>query len=144
MGFGHYKYDESISGSSPYNERRNEYLAGLFVRQYKKLANKFYFFGELGAGYFGADEIDTYSLSNSQNEQKLNGLVLGISPGVSYDIYKKLHVELSVPSMLSLLSTTNKITSGSNSSSEQQFSFNTNFSQNSFLNSIGLGFTFIF
>lgn len=143
-GYSHYKYNYISTGTAYYrNQKGDNYNAGLFAKQYKKLAKDFYFFGELGAGYIGSSETDVDMPVNITTKYKRNGGDLHLTPGISYRIYKKLNVELSVPRIVGIQYSVLKETSPGVDATENQFNLSSNISS-SFWNSLGLGFRFIF
>ncbi len=128
---------------SLYNTDGNAYNAGLFYRQYKKLARDFYFFGELGAGYVGSDNTDTEIATNSKTNSRKSGGELYLTPGLSYRVYKKLQLELLIPRIASLEYSVTKNTTPTNTNSKETgFWFNSSLSAN-LLNSVGIGFRFV-
>ncbi len=124
------------------NQKGNNYNAGLFARKYKKLLKDFYFFGEVGTGYFGSSETDIDMPGNVTTKYITNGGDLHITPGISYRIYKKLNVELSVPRIFSVQYSVQKETSAGINATDNRFSLNSNITS-SFLNSLGFGFRLI-
>ena len=74
------------------------YSVGFFYRKYKYLANNFYFFGELDGSYVHSKNIQRYYNNVSQNlDSKSNGVAISFIPGISYSVWKRMQVELSMP-----------------------------------------------
>lgn len=144
--YGQYSHIRDRNNFYPgylYNTDGNTYNAGIFLRQYKKLARDFYFFGEMGAGYVGADRTDTEIATNNKTTYRLSGGEFYLTPGLSYRIYKKLQLELLIPRIASLeYGVTKNTTPGNNNSKETDFNFNSSLSA-SLLNSVGIGFRFV-
>ncbi|MEO6253401.1 MAG: hypothetical protein ABIO79_08860 [Ferruginibacter sp.] len=140
--YGHGKFDNNYNGGGYSNTKLNRYNAGAFFRRYKKLVKDFYFFGELGAGYFGSNQTDVNFPGNNEINYTESGAELYLSPGISYRVFKKLHVELAIPQIAGLQYGVTKMTSQVRNSKQDQFQFNTNLNS-SFLNNLALGFRFI-
>ncbi len=141
IGYGHYYFKDSSNYYSKIKDDR--YNIGVFYRQYKRLAKDFYFFGELGGGYIGSNRTYVSGPGNVTTKYAQSGAGLSLTPGISYRIYKKLQVELSIPQIAGVQYAVIKTTSLVNNSKEDQFSFNTNLNS-SLLNNLGLGFRFVF
>lgn len=138
--YGHFKLENSNNFYSSTSEE--SYGAGVFIRQYKKIRKDFYFFGELGGGYFGANGSQTTPSPSVTTKYEQSGGNLYLSPGISYRIYKKLQVELAIPQIAAVSFSTQKNTAPASGSKENQFQFNTNLNS-SFLSNLGLGFRFV-
>ena len=138
--YGHFKINNSNNLYS--NTKEESYSAGVFIRQYKKIGKDFYFFGELGGGYLGANGSQTTTSPSVITKYEQSGGNLYLSPGISYRIYKKLQVELAIPQLAAVSYLTQKNTAPANGSKENLFQFNTNLNS-SFLSNLGLGFRFV-
>lgn len=127
-----------------FNTKNHTVSAGIFYRQYKNLAKKFYVFGEANLGYFGGTQKTTLnSIPSGINTQKINGAELGFTPGASYQICKKLQVELTLPSLLNFNYQTAKETSTVSTQSSKLNTFNANVNtQSGLLDNIAIGFKF--
>lgn len=111
------------------NESKSDQLsAGVFHRIYKPLSDNFYLFGQTTA---------MYSYGKTGSDGRRHTVDLSISPGLAYQISKKVHAELSLPRLLS--ASYSKWKNGAFSSSN--FSAAANLSHNPIEN-IGIGFTF--
>jgi hypothetical protein len=144
ISYSHFNYDNN-NGNIDYNVNSDRYNFDVFYRQYKKLAKDFYIFGELGGGYFGGNQTDTDIPSNNKTKYTESGVGLFLTPGISYRIYKKLHLELLLPQIAGVNYSVQKrssLTNIQNNSKQNQFSFNTNLNA-SLLSNLGLGFRFV-
>ena len=143
--YGQSDFDQNYNSNAFVNSRGNQYGIDIFYRQYKKLAKDFYFFGELGAGYFGSDQTDTDLPGNYITKYTSSGGRVYLTPGVAYRIYKKLQVELLVPGIAGASYTVDKKTVAANNalnSTQNRFGFNTSLNASFFYN-LSLGFKFV-
>lgn len=126
----------------------NQYTAGLFARKYKLLAKNFYFFGDVNAVYSQVNDKQEFPASSNYNPVKTNQKIISsaLSTGISYQVLKKMQMELIIPQIISLQYSTGKLDGGENSAYENQkkndFSIYSNLNANP-LNYLGLGFKFI-
>ena len=142
-GYGHGEFNNAYPGGSNFRDSKyDSYRFGLFARQYKKLAKDFYFFGELGTGYFGSNQTDVDMPVNFTTKYKGDGAEFYLAAGASYRVYKKLYVELSIPRVVNLQYAVKKETSPGQTIKENQLNLSTNLTSSIF-NSLGLGFRFI-
>jgi hypothetical protein len=144
--YSHYINDYVSSGLVNYNSNSDSYNFDVFYRVYKKLAKDFYFFGEMGAGYFGSNQTDINVPGNTnKTKYRTSGAELYLTPGIAYRIYKKLHVELVIPQIAGTsysVQKRNSLPVNLDDYKQNHFRFNTNLNS-SFLNNIGLGFKFV-
>jgi hypothetical protein len=131
------------------SNKTNLYNAGLFYRKYKSLAKGFYFFGELDGEYnYSKTTQGIFEIGNNAQRYTSNGGSVSFTPGVSYSIFKKMQIELSMPSMLSVsygtLKTETLTPSTASISTEKgnSFSASANFNS-SLLNNFAIGFKFL-
>jgi hypothetical protein len=141
-----YGRSENTTNSDPSNpsiDRYTSYSGGVFLRKYLVLGKNFYLFGQGDLGYTDYNQKSS-SLSNSFNQ---NGwrTALGFSPGISYALNKRFHLETSLSNLLNLSYekySTDVFSSGNqNSRVKRSFSFNSNASPFSNFN---IGFRFLF
>ena len=127
--------------SSSYNS--NIYSAGIFYRKYKQLSKSFYFFGQVDAyGFFGNDDN---TQSTFFNKNKRSGGSISLSPGIAYQLCKKIQMEASIPSIFNISYATTKWTSNNPQNYPQkssQFSVYSNLRGQS-LGWFSVGFRFI-
>ncbi len=86
----------------------NFYGIGIFYRKYKSLGKDFYLFGEAGAGYTYIDQKGTDNTGVLQLSQSGYSLRIYITPGIAYQVSKKLFLEISIPAVLSAQFTSSK------------------------------------
>lgn len=134
--------NENTSGVNSFTSKYNQYNAGVFYRQYRKLANRFYFFGEGGIGYFTSKQTDTNTPAINNVTRKSTGGQMYLTPGIAYQIGKKLQLELLIPNIVSANYSVNKTTSTGSNTKQDQFNINTNLNGLA-LNSAGIGFRFV-
>ncbi len=128
------------------SSKENQYQVGVFYRQYKKLAKDFYFFGQADVSAFFGKGTATYNLSTNNVTGKQTGGGLSVSTGISYAVLKKLHVELTLPNLVSLQFSNTKQTSSNPNARIQdsnQFSFNSALTSNNAIGNLGVGFRLI-
>lgn len=133
---------------SSYN-KSNSYTAGIFYRKYKSLMKGFYFFGELDAGYnYSKNTQGIFEIGNNAQRYTSNTGAIAFIPGISYSIFKKMQIELSMPSIVSVSYATLKTESLTPSAASistlkgNNFSANVNLNSN-LLNNFAIGFKFL-
>lgn len=115
---------------------------GIFYRGYKPLGNKFYFFGQADAKYAHSGYASGNRPLNFNNEA--NSVGLSFTPGISYEVLNKMHIELTLPNIFGIGRTESKISNNNEiSSSSKSFSANTSLNGNT-LNNLNLGFKLFF
>ena len=143
LGYGRSENTTNSDPTNPSIDRYTSYSGGIFLRKYLLLGKNFYLFGQGDLGYTDYNQKSS-SLSNSFNQ---NGwrTVLGFSPGISYALNKRFHLETSFSNLLNLSYEkyrTDLYSSGNQSSRvKRTFSFNSNASPFSNFN---IGFRFLF
>lgn len=86
-----------------YDQKRNSYGAGVFLRKYKPLSKNFYLFGEGNLMY----SHETYNYSSQYNngseyDSKENSIYLNITPGVAYSLTRSIQLEAGLQNLLSI------------------------------------------
>lgn len=71
--------------------------------QYHTLLKDFYFFTDAGGNipFYNQTTTNTYPSSTDITTTKQIGIQLYLTPGISYNLFKKLQLELSLPNFLS-------------------------------------------
>jgi hypothetical protein len=131
------------NGSTFVNTAFNLYSLGLFYRQYKKLAKDFYFFAETGGSYITSRQKNTDTLGVNLLIEKQSGGQLTLTPGISYKIYKKIHLEILIPNIATIQYAITKDDTPTENIRQKQFLFSTSLNSNP-LNFLGVGFRCIF
>ncbi len=140
--YGQGKSVNQYSSTSTYALKQSNYRAGIFYRKYKSLLKNFYFFGEANAGYTGGKQTATYPVAVNNTTQTYSGAELGLTPGFSYQVCKKMQLEILMPSFVGLQYATTKNTTQQNTIKGNSFSFNTSLNSGLF-NGLAAGFKFI-
>jgi len=78
----------------------NIYGAGFFLRNYKKIKNDFYGFLQGNLGYFYSRY--KFEQTGFGYENKQSGIAIALSPGLSYKISRKLHLEAGLRELASI------------------------------------------
>jgi len=91
----------SISSEQEYNvNSKNESKtkapsAGIFYRQYFPLSTKWYLFGNASVGYYDS-RSETKFNDQLTNKNSSKAIAAGITPGISFQASKRLHIETSL------------------------------------------------
>ena len=139
LGYSHTKYRQGPT-NIPNDQKSNGYSGNVFLRKYMGLGKNFYIYLEsaLGARYDKSDN----SPINLNNNYKTISVSLGVTPGISYAISKKLQIETGFNQLLSIgysHEKGNKNPSYSVPYKTNTFSVSTGFN-NSYFSSIFFGF----
>jgi Outer membrane protein beta-barrel domain len=140
-GYSSYKNENTV-GITTLTSTTDQYNFGVFYRQYKSLSRNFYFLGEAGIGYIGSKQTEKNTSVVNDVTRKNSGVQLYLSPGISYQVSKKLQLEILIPNIVNAGYSKNKITSQVNNSAQDNFYINTNLN-GSPLNNLAVGFRFI-
>lgn len=144
-GYGTAKSSDTYSNNSSNSSESSNTTAGVFYRKYKGLSKNFYFFGELNAGYTGYKqqyENKTAGIINTSTNTT-TGAELGVTPGISYQVLKKMQIEILMPSFAGIRYSVNKNT-GTNTTTQKGNSFQFNSSLNGgFINGLAVGFRLV-
>ena len=97
-----YSNSEAENSSLSNNYKNKSIGAGVFVRRYFPVANKFYLFGQVRLGYYNRDYNQTSMFSSETTQEDSWGLQAGIVPGLSYNVYKSLYLELGLNNLLQI------------------------------------------
>lgn len=144
-GYGQGKIEAVYPNSTSNISTTSNTAAGAFYRKYKTLGKSFYFFGEVNAGFRGYKQENENKVigATTTSTYTETGVELGLTPGLSYQLCKKMQLEVLMPSFAGLRYATTK-NSGTNVTTAKGnlFQFNTSLN-NSLLNSLALGFKFV-
>lgn len=129
-----------FTGAQFININVDAYNAGLFYRQYKMLAKDFYFFVQSDAAFIYSHQTDKDTAGSKIQDIKQHGGFISLTPGISYQIFKSVHLEITIPSIMNVQYAVTKSDAGKK---EREFSFNSSLNSNP-LNFLGVGFHYIF
>ena len=122
------------------------YNIGVFYREYKKLATDLYFFGQLDAAYLTSNQERDYSISVNDAKATQRGGILSLTPGLSYRVFKKMQLELTLPNILFIQYAVTKFdyeNPQEKDAKREQIYFSSNLNTNASLSWLGVGFRFI-
>ncbi len=139
-GFSNYRFRRVGFDSS--SSTSNSFNAALFYRKYKKLAKDFYFFGEATGGFGMSKQNNIPSNFPTEYNRKTISTYLSLTPGISYKVFKKMQLEVTLPNIIGAYYSKSKDVETSTSNSKgysTNFSLNTGLS-NQLLSSLSLGF----
>lgn len=139
-----YKVENDYSNSIFLNRKGTNFGFGLYARNYYQLAKKFYFFCELGATYLNGMQKYKDTTGLTLETIKQSGGKLSLTPGLCYNIWKKLQLEILIPDLITVQYLATKDQTTTQTSNRKQFLFNTSLSSlNNSLSVLGIGFHFI-
>jgi hypothetical protein len=87
---------------SQYRREVTVYGGGMFYRKYLPLGKAFYLFGEAGIDYAYASIRDDQGGNQIPYNEKQSTITLGLSPGISFAVNKKIHLEASINDILTM------------------------------------------
>lgn len=124
----------------------NRFDIGMFYREYKKLAKDFYFFSQVDGAFITANQTEHYKIASADVKATQRGGFISLTPGISYQVFKKMQLEMIIPNILSIQYLVTKLDSKVNqvtNSKQEQFLFYSNINNNTGLGFLGVGFRFI-
>jgi hypothetical protein len=148
IAIGYSSFSNKNNSVNPFKQDNNYYNISVFYRKYKSLGNGFSFFAEGGISYNNNKQKNDDSLHLNSYEQTQSGIGFYLTPGISYQVCKKLQLEILIPNIVYANYSVTKSHSTSQpnppqSSKTNSFSFNTSLSPSSSLGAFGVGFRFI-
>lgn len=118
------------------------FTGGLFYRAYRPISNKWYWFLQ-GNALYSNNKNTTDDLGTINDRTvKSNAVSLGVTPGISYQLTKRLQAELAINDLANLQFQQSKtLDAGNNELSKlNTVGFGTGFTSNGILGNISLGF----
>lgn len=145
LSYGYNKTSTQTSSES----KVTQYSVGGFYRKYSTLTTNFYFFVEGDASYnYSKNKQQVYYPSSPYVVTTIsNGGLVSFIPGISYNVWKRMQVELLMPNLASISYLHSKADyeytnpSSSSLNKSNTFSLNTNLNSN-LLSNFGIGFKF--
>ena len=146
LNFSPTKETNVYTGNDTVTTRSNHFDLGGFYREYKKLAKDFYFFGQVDAAAIIGNQTSSYKLFPGDVKVTQRGGSISLTPGISYQVFKKMQFEITIPNMLRMQYLITKVDSQNlrtKNSKSQQFLFYSNLTNNTSLGWLGVGFRFL-
>lgn len=140
-------YSSNNFNSSLFSPAKTKmYSAGIFYRKYKPILTRFYFFVEFNAAYSYSKNILEYYNTSQGLKSKSGGVNLSFIPGISYNVWRRMQMELALPNLASISYTRTKTIDSSlpPSTSPQKkdiYAAGVNLNSN-FLSNFAIGFKF--
>jgi hypothetical protein len=97
---GSYSSDNNSTYSSQF--KITYYNAGIFYRKYKMLLTNFYFCTEVKSSYSDTNNVEESYKGGQNLRSRSRGVTISLIPGISYAIWKRMQMELSIPSFVNL------------------------------------------
>jgi hypothetical protein len=139
-----YSKNESKNNSASATMKGNNYGAGIFARKYKNFKTNFYGFLQ-GNLEYGTGTTESKQANNSINENKSTRIGINLSPGLSYKISEKLHIEAGLREIaaVSYQKEINKDINQFTTNRSESNSISLSTSLNNFNSSLFFGFRFL-
>ena len=135
-----------FTGNDTVTTKYNRFEIGGFFREYKKLAKDFYFFGQVDGAAIIANQTSSYKLTSGGDVKVTQrGGFISLTPGISYHVFKKMQLEITIPNILSTQYLKTKFVSQNpqiKNSKSDQFMFYSNLNNNTSFSWLGVGFRF--
>lgn len=146
FSFSPIRQSNYLYGNDTANFMLNRFDLGLFFREYKKFAKDFYFFSQVDAAFTTANQIENFMISPGEIKVSERGGFISFTPGISYQVFKKMQLEITIPNVLRIKYLVTKLNSSMpqvKNSKQEEFLFYSNISNTSSLGFLGVGFRFI-
>ena len=146
FSFSPIKQTNYLNGNDTVGLNYNRFDVGAFFREYKKLAKDLYFFAQVDAAYITAKQTEDYKIAAGDVKASQKGGLISLTPGISYQVFKKMQLELTIPNILSMQYLVTKIDSQNpqvKNSKREQLLFYSNLNNNTSLSWLGVGFRFV-
>lgn len=140
------KQSNTINLSDTINTKFRQLGIGIYFREYKKIATDLYLFGQAEGSFFRANQTQEFKIAAGNINATRNQISIAITPGISYRIFKKLYMEISIPNMMGMQYVVTKFNSQVpqlKSYRNNQFGFYSNLNSNTALGFLGVGFRLI-
>lgn len=133
-------YNSTSSVTS--NSTGNILGAGFFYRKYFEIANRFYFYGEANALYSNGKIKSTNITSTvtTKDTTKQNNFNIGVSPGLTYRVFKNLHLDASLPNVANVFYSSSK---NNTMGKSESYGFQTSLSSQ-LLENMNIGLSLVF
>lgn len=140
------KQSNFYTGFDTTTTKLKSFNIGAFYREYRRLAKDFYFFSEISGAAIIANQTTSYMQTSGDVKSTQRGGFISITPGVSYPLFKKVQLEVTIPNILSMQYLVTRINSDNQqvkNSKDEQILFYSNLANTTPLGFLGVGFRFI-
>ncbi len=124
----------------------NQFNIGAFFREYKQLAKDFYFFAQVDGAFIMSNQKDNFEIAAGNVKTNRKGGFIALTPGISYQVFKKMQLELTIPNILGLQYFFTKVESETPQVKDfkrKEMLFYSNLNSDAALGWLGVGFRFI-
>ena len=91
-----------LHGQDTVNVNYDWVEVGGFLREYRRIAKDFYFFCQADAGVVVAKYMADYSYAADDVNFSQWGASISLTPGISYQAFRKMQIEITIPNALNL------------------------------------------
>jgi len=102
LGYAPNSNDNSDYEPNCYTEKQKTYTVGVYYRKYKRLLKPLYLFNEASVGFSYTHNKITDTAYSTPYIANAYGGNLSFSPGIAYRVFKRIDLELSIPSLVKL------------------------------------------
>ena len=120
--------------------------AGIFLREYKRLAKDLYVFGQGDVAYITAYQKEEYKISPYDIKASQRGGLIALTAGIAYQLLKKMQLEMTLPNILIMQYNRMKYSNEdpqAKDTKREHISFYSNLNNNTSLGWLGVGFRFL-
>ncbi len=142
VSYNSYKLNSNSNVIQTGSQNSKTKSIGTFYRIYHPLGNGFYLYGQAAATYSNREETTTGGYNYTAHTNIGN---LSLSPGISYEIFKNVQLELTIPNLVGISYSKSKggLEEQTSVPTIESFSANTSLN-NGILSNLGLGFKIFF
>jgi hypothetical protein len=146
LGFSPIRQSNYLNNGDTTTLTFNRFDIGIFYREYKQLAKDFYFFSQVDGAFITANQTEHYKIAATDVKATQRGGFISLTPGISYQVFKKMQLELTIPNILSMQYLVTKFDSQNpqvKNSKQEQILFYSNLNNNTSVGWLGVGFRFV-
>lgn len=139
------KQDNIVTGNDTFSVTNKRTDAGVFFRKYKKIAQDFYFFAQIDGSVIISTQKEDHKRTGDIKATQRGGFI-SLTPGISYQLFKKMQLELTIPNVLGMQYLVTKMDSQNpltQNAKRKQASFYSNLNNSTSLSFLGVGFRFV-
>ena len=136
LAYGHSSTENS--STSPNNTNSKFYNVGGYFRKYKSIIKDLYVYAEVEAFFTSGKQTSNDVTNNFHTDYRTYGAALTLMPGITYKLFKKMYLEITIPNIAYLQYSHAKDNQQFGGGKTESFSVATNLNSNS--NIFGVGF----